>query len=178
MLKLIKKYRSNPKRIVVTFSFQKKFILNRLGDLMQKNDREMVEEYKGIELEEIGYACKRNVDGCGEEYVLENEHQSECESKNNPLKEKRKQIEIEQAQILEKDGCTRAFKENYHIKPIEFEQSKGKSPCKKALETERDMRGGIVCEKSFKMLLCDLVVGVGMLIFLFCLLGRLKRTKR
>ncbi|MBO5439611.1 MAG: hypothetical protein J6A53_03035, partial [Clostridia bacterium] len=88
MLKLIKKYRCNPKRIVVTFSFQKKMILNRLGDLTQKKELRETAEGKG--------ACSDScVDlfkcDCGDGYVLENK--GACKTGNEAYDSKREQVE-------------------------------------------------------------------------------------
>lgn len=147
MLKLIKKYRNDPKRTVLTFSCQKKITLNRLGDLILKDDEESAREFCHCECESHGNGYKEN-------YILENE--PIC----NPLGEKKKQIEKEQAQILEKDDCQRAFKENYHIKPLEYEKNSCQSSKKQALKPQKEMRGGIVLEKSVRVLLCD-VIAVG-----------------
>ena len=174
MIKFIKNYRKNPKRTVVTFSYQKKFILNRLGDLIQKNDEKMIEEYKQIELDQMGNFSVHPEEG----YVLEGTRHSDCEEKGNGLKEKRKQIEAEQAQILERDNCKRAFKENYHIKPLDYGEDGCKSAQKKALAKEKDMRGGVVCEKSYKILLCDLLAGIGVAILLVSLLFKAKTTRK
>ena len=173
MIKFIKNYRKNPKRTVVTFSYQKKFILNRLGDLIQKNDEKMIEEYKQMELDQMGNFSVHPEEG----YVLEGTRHSDCEEKGNGLKEKRKQIEAEQAQILERDNCKRAFKENYHIKPLDYGEDGCKSAQKKALAKEKDMRGGIVCEKSYKMLLCDLAAFGGAALLLATALIKAKVTR-
>ena len=174
MINFIKKYRRNPKRTVVTFSFQKKFILNRLGDLIQKNDEEMVEEFKREELKgqtKLHCACGSSEDN----YVLEKSFCGTSKNEGNSLKEKKKQIEIEQAQILEKDDHKRAFKENYHIRPLEYEEKGCVSPYKKALCKEKDMRGGVVCEKSFKILLCDLACAFGVVLLVLSVLFKSKR---
>ena len=173
MLKLIKKYRCNPKRIVVTFSFQKKMILNRLGDLTQKKELRETAGVKGVCSDSCVDLSKCD---CIDGYVLENK--GACKTGNEAYDSKREQIELEQAQMLEKDGCRRAFKENYHIKPLEYDTEKQKASKKSPVEAEKDMRGGIVCERSFKMLLCDLAAGAGAIVFLTCLLGKLKSLKR
>lgn len=154
MLKLIKKYRNDPKRTVLTFSCQKKITLNHLGDLILKDDKESAREFYNCE-------CESHKNSYKEDYILENE------PKCNPLSEKKERIEKEQAQILERDDCQRAFKENYHIKPLEYEKYCSKSPEKQALKPQREMRGGIVHERSVRVLLCDaLAVGA-----IMCLVG-------
>lgn len=174
MISFIKKFRKNPKRTVITFSFQKKMIINRLGDLIQKNDNEMIEEYKQSELKDEG----RGAFAGGDSYVLEGCNRTNCGNKENPLKEKRKQIEAEQAQILEKDNHERAFKENYHISPLDFGENDSKSADDKALGRKKDMRGGIVCEKSFRILLCDMLTVLGVVFFAFCVLFKSKATRK
>jgi len=174
MLNFIKKYRKSPRRMVVTFSFQKKFVLNRLGDLMQKNDKKMIEEYKEIELSKM--ECEPVCSDVG--YVLEGANAVCYDGKNNPLKEKKKQIEAEQAQILERDCCKRAFKENYHIKPLNFGENAQRSNCQRVLASEKDMRGGIVCEKSYKILLCDLATVGGAALLLATALIKAKVMRK
>lgn len=172
MLKLIKKYRSDPRRTVVTLSCQKKLILNHLGDLMQKENRELINDFVNIE------KCSCAVDRQAENYVLECSKCGEDKAKSNSLKEKKKQIEIEQAQILEKDNCQRAFRENYHIKPLEYDEKTSACKKNKALRAEKEMRGGIVCEKSFKILLCDLIAGALAVSLMICLVFKLAKGKR
>ena len=172
MLNRIKKYRSNPKRTVVTLSCQKKLILNHLGDLIQKENKELISDFISIE------GCHSDTNKQSENYVLERSECGKNKGKSNSLSEKKKQIEIEQAQILEKDSCQRAFKENYHIKPLEYGENEGASKENNPLRKEKEMRGGIVCEKSFKILLCDLVAGVIAVSLMLCLISKLIKGKR
>ena len=93
---------------------------------------------------------------------------------NDGFEYKRKRIKVEQAQILETGPCQRAFKENYHIKPLDWGENQRKSLQKKALAKEKDMRGGIVCEKSYKILLCDMVTGLVAVILLASAVNKIK----
>ena len=172
MFNAIKKYRSDPKRAVLTFSFQKKLTINRLGDLMIKEKGEFVDAYKANKNE-----CYNKQDRVmvHNDYVLEKDNYKHCA---NALKEKKKQIQIEQAQILEKDNCTRAFRENYHIKPLDYKKNEHNKPIREALKVEREVRGGIVCEKSYKMLLCDLLTLIGAVSLTLCLIIKHMSNKR
>lgn len=175
MLNRIKKYRNSPERTVITFTFQKKLTLNRLGDLMIKENKEVIEKINEMTLDKHGAISDgRENDG----YVLENDKKQSEKAENNPLKRKKSQIEPEQAQMLERDNCTRAFKENYHIKPLEFDKKESCITYKRLLNAEKEMRGGVVCEKSFKVLRCDLMAALGAVFAAFCLLTKANAHKR
>ncbi len=192
MLKMLKKYRNDPKRMVVTFSCQRKIVLNRLGDLAMKNlvEKELNEGYPSENTKKSytnaccgdGASCEKE-QSCGAscvgydsyggiDYIVEGERLS---FDKGSLKEKKAQIHREQSQILEKDSCGRAFKENYHIKPLEFANREEKGRAGSVLKPEKEVRGGIVLEKSFKILLSDLVLLVSGMVALFCVISKLKR---
>ena len=189
MLKMLKKYRSNPKRMVVTFSCQRKITLNRLGDLNDKNEiqRELYLKEQRMPKKDADYRAEEIANGCDAKqdcgctyasedncYLTENDERfSSCER----LKSKRALVEREQAQILENDESSYAFKQNYHIKPLEYRNSDYKDN-ESPMKPQREMRGGIVMEKSFKMLLCDVVAIFGVMVALACALSKVKRVFR
>ena len=169
MLKLIKKYRKNPKRMVVTFSFGKRFALNRLGDFLCGNDSEKAEGFEGVGVPKVRTLSD---DFCGG-YVVENacfggdEQERGCEFSG-----------IESSQILENNECVNSFKEKAHIKSLDFQMLDHEDEQKASFLSGKRVRGVFVCEKSYKMLLCDLLAAIGAVVFLLHLVLKLKGIKR
>lgn len=148
MLKLIKKYRSNPKRMVVTFFIQRKVLLNRLSDLTQRKETSCDDIHNTLFGGKFG-----TMPGCeaDKEYVLEKEiilcNEKTCKDTNG-------RVILEQPQVLEKDGSVRAFKGACEIRPVECTAGKENT----LFNVKNNVQGGLVCEKACKILLCDLVM--------------------
>jgi len=96
----IKKYRENPRRMVLTFSFLTRAYLNRLGDLEHKN-----------ELANKDCSCNGG------------KAESECLFNEEAITNREDDIKLGR-QVLEKERPIKAFKAYESIKEVETEKCK------------------------------------------------------
>lgn len=143
MLEFIKRYRNDPKRLVLTLKIDKTLCLNRLGDLnlAQRAKREM-ERKKNVESNDMQATTMNKNDG---------DMQGEGSKMKKAFKQEEKCVCLDDCNCIEngnecdcKDGvCT---------------------PC-----MAFDAKGGVNSEKTIRVLLCDALLG-SMMIFGACMM--------
>lgn len=170
MFELIKKYRNSPKRTVISFELVKKMSFNKLGDLNLA--RKAKNRVNGAKINncsnnsscEPGETNENKTLFIGQDnYSLEN---CSCECENDDGY-KNETDRGEMTERLENDSAQYAFNTTSNIRCCDGENETQNSdsccesdrfilPCMKS-----DKKGGFVFEKTIRILLCDLLVGVG-----------------
>lgn len=154
MINALKKFRTNPKRTVLTLSVERRVTLNKLGDLTAKEcfENKRFANY-GDFAESSLYKRDAYSDYDKEEYVTENMNKCSGKRKNGCHLGG-----AEQSSVLEREDI-RAFKETEHQGPLEW-SSDAENGVKEALKPSREVKGGVALEKSFRILLCDLITAL------------------
>ena len=135
MLEFIKRYRNDPKRLVLTLKIDKTLCLNRLGDLnLAQRAKSEMERKKNVESNDMQVTTRDKNDG---------NMQDEGSKTKKAFKQEEKCVCLDDCNCAEekcdcKDGvCT---------------------PC-----MAFDAKGGVNSEKSIRVLLCDVLAGSAMI---------------
>ncbi len=178
MLDFVKRYRSNPKRTVITMKTKRSFYLLKRKDIVNRGVESSAFGISNNTVNTLDEGLKIVPSNC-DSYTLErdkcstNEAQFAFKSKDNICK-----LDDCCADdfVLENSETNTNFKANcgkkYDDKQLKL------AGCKTIKHKEKKTRGALVCEKEWCVLLCDLVAAMVVMVSIICIMIKLKRLNR
>ena len=178
MLGFIERYRNSPKRTVITMKTKRSFYLLKRKDVASSGAQSSAFDISNNTVNTLDEGPKIIPSNC-DSYTLErdkcitNEAQFAFKSKENICN-----LDDCCADdfVLENSETNTNFKANCG-KEYDNKQSK-LAGCKMIKHKEKKTRGALVCEKECRVLLCDLVAAMIVMVSIICLMIKLKGLNR